>query len=153
MHCDYIEGIFKSKWLSKLIGKGVLNGSKFKLEKFIYRSFFNFKKNYIVSPLFILFESLEKLKPSIGLKLYTQGNSKKKRIKATPIILNFRAQYIKALYWLLKAIQLRVDFRFQDKMYSELENISLNKSTSYLKMKKEYYNYAVIFKSAKRFNW
>ena len=53
---------------------------------------------------------------------------------------------------MLKAIQLRSDFFFSTKIYNELENLSLNESIHHIKMKKEYYNYAIIFKSAKRFN-
>ena len=153
MKSNYIEGVFRSKWLSKFISKGSIKGNKFKLEKFLYFSFFELKKNFVLSPLFLFFEALEKLKPSVGLKIYTQGNSKKKRVKACPILLNFCSQYTKALYWMLKAIQLRTDLFFHVKIYNELENITLNESVNHMKMKKEYYNYAIIFKSAKRFNW
>jgi hypothetical protein len=52
----------------------------------------------MVSPLFIFFEALEKLKPSAGLRLYIKGNTKKKRIKACPVILTFGRQYTKSIY-------------------------------------------------------
>lgn len=153
MKSMYIEGTFRSKWLSKFISKGTIKGNKFKFEKFLYQSFFDFKKNYVFSPLFLFFEVLEKLKPSVGLKLYTQGHSKKKRIKACPIILSFNSKYNKALYWLLKGIQLRTDFFFHSKIYSEIKSISLNKTFTAIKMKKNYYKHAVVFKSMKRFKW
>jgi len=76
----------------------MIKGYKSKFEKFLYKSFFDLKKNYVFSAVFLFFEVLEKLKPAVGLKLYTQGNSKKKRIKACPTLLTFNSKYNKAIY-------------------------------------------------------
>jgi small subunit ribosomal protein S7 len=153
MSSDYLEGVFQSKWLSKFINKGILKGRKTKFEKFVYCSFFCLKKKLMVSPLFIFFEALEKLKPSAGLRLYIKGNTKKKRIKACPVILTFGRQYTKSIYWVLKAIQLRKELFLNDKLFGEFDNIVFNESVNPIKMKKDYYNYIVMFKSVKRFNW
>ena len=67
------------------------------IEHHIYRSFYNIKKKFDVSPLFIFFEVLEKLKPWIGLKIVNTSYSKKKRIQAYPIILTKNMQYNKAI--------------------------------------------------------
>jgi ribosomal protein S7 len=66
----YKEGIFQSYFLSKFINKLPLPYKKFSIEKIIYFTFYLIKKNLKYYPLFIFFEVLEKIKPSIGLQIY-----------------------------------------------------------------------------------
>ena len=77
----YNEGLYNSKWLSKFINKFCIQGKKLQIEKIIYYSFFLTKKKLNYYPIFIFFEVLEKIKPSIGLKIFKfkWGNSKKKK--------------------------------------------------------------------------
>lgn len=150
-HYNYIEGIFKCKWLSIFFCRWCF--SKNKIEKFIYFSFFLLKKRFVISPLFLFFEVLEKLKPSVGLKLYKNDNGKKKINKACPVILDSRLKYKKSLYWLMKSTQLRKDFFFSNKLYNDIKNLIFNRTNNSIRIKREYYNYAILFKSTKRFYW
>jgi hypothetical protein len=52
------------------------------------------------SPIFFLFEALEKIKPIIGLKLYKKKQKKKKMMKITaiPFFLTLALQYKKAIF-------------------------------------------------------
>jgi hypothetical protein len=150
-HYNYVEGIFKCKWVSNFINRWCFN--KVKVEFFLYFSFFLLKKQFIISPLFLFFEVVEKLKPSLGINLYSDGSGKKKKIKACPIILDSRLKYKKSLYWLMKSTQLRKNFFFQNKLYKDIESLTLKHTINSMQMKREYYNYAVLFKSSKRFHW
>jgi hypothetical protein len=150
-HYKYLEGVFKCKWVSNFISRWCFN--KVKIEKFFYFSFFLLKKKFIISPLFLFFEVIEKLKPSIGLNLYSENNGKKKNLKACPVILDSHLKYKKSLYWFMKSSQFRKDFFFQNKLYKDIVNLTLKYTVNSTQMKREYYNYAVLFKSSKRFHW
>jgi len=149
----YQEGIFKSKWLSKFISCLSFSGKKLKAEKLLYLSFFNFKKHFDINGLLLLFESLEHLKPQIGLRLNRLTKSKKKRIEAYPIVLKTSVQYKKAIFWLIKSIQMGKETYFFTKIHTEVLNIVFNKITNSMKKKKEYYTHAILFKSIKKFKW
>jgi hypothetical protein len=150
-YSKYIEGIFKCKWASNFISRWCFN--KIKVEKFFYFSFFLLKKKFIISPLFLFFEVIEKLKPSLGLKIYSENKNKQTKFKAYPTILDFRLKYKKSLYWLMKSTQLQKDLFFQNKLYKDIVNLTLKHTINSTQMKQEYYNYAVLFKSSKRFHW
>ena len=150
---SYQEGIFNSKWLSKFINCWFFKGENFKIEKLIYESFFFLKKKFNVNGLLLLFEVLEQLKPWIGLKLHRSNNQRKSQIQAHPVILTSNIQYRKAIYWLVKSFQLRKEINFSIRMSNEIKSIVFGEMTNSLKKKKEYYNYAVLFKSVRKFKW
>ena len=149
----YQEGIFKSKWLSKFINCLFVSGKKWKIEKLVYFSFFYFKKYFDWNGLLLLFECLEYLKPKIGFKLNRKIKSKKKNIQGYPILLKTNSQYKKAIFWLIKAIQLGKERHFYDKIQMEIKNINFNKITYSIKKKKDYYAHAILFKTIKKFKW
>lgn len=149
----YQEGIFNSKWLSKFINCWFFKGEKFKIEKLIYESFFCLKKKFNINGLLLLLEVLEQLKPWIGLKLHRSTNQRKSQIQAHPVILTSNIQYRKAIYWLVKSIQLRKEINFSIRMSNEIKGIVFGEMTNSLKKKKEYYKYAVLFKSVRKFKW
>jgi ribosomal protein S7 len=148
----YQEGIFNCKWLSRFMNCWFFKGEKSKIEKLIYNSFFFLKKKFNANGLLLLFEVLEQLKPWIGLKLQ-RNKQKKSQIEACPIILTSNIQYKKAIYWLIRSVQLRKEANFSNKMTNEITAIIFGEITNSLKKKKEYYNYAVLFKSVSRFKW
>ena len=123
----------------------------FLTEKLIYSVLYFFKKCFNIHSIFFLCEAFEKLKPWIGLRLHRVVKSKKKKIYAYPVIINNSTQNKKALYWLIKSFQSRKELSFLIKMTKELESILFNEMTESLRKKKEYYNYAILFKSVKKF--
>lgn len=149
----YIEGFFFSKLLSKLVNKLCFKGKKFYIEKILYYTFFLLKKKLRYYSLFIFFEVLEKIKPSIGLKLYKYKRGKKKKINAFPCLLNNSSQYKKSIEWLTKSIILRKEKKLYIKIYNELYNTLLNNPTYSLKKKKDYYKYVTLYKTVKKFKW
>lgn len=149
----YQEGVFNCQWLSKFINCCFFQGEKFKTEKLIYSSLFFLKKFLSTNGLLLLFEVLERLKPWIGLKLHRSDKQRKPLIQAQPVILTSNIQYRKAIYWLVKSIQLRKEKKFSIRMNNEIKGILLGEMMNSLKKKKEYYNYAVLFKSVRKFKW
>jgi ribosomal protein S7 len=90
----YTEGIFFSKWFSKFINNCFRLRNKIIAEKILYQIFFLVKKKLNFSCLFFFFETLEKVKPVVGLKVFTVGKNK---TKAIPIFLHVGLQYKKAM--------------------------------------------------------
>ena len=133
---NYQEGVFKSKWLSKFINYWCVEGEKSKIEKIVYYSFINLKKEFNGNILWFFFEVLEQLKPWIGLRLRRTVKSKKKQVEVYPIIITINIQYRKAIYWIVKSIQLRKERNLSIKISSEIKNILFNEITSSLKKKK-----------------
>lgn len=117
----------------------------------MYFSFFFFKKHLEANGLFLLFECLEYLKPHVGLKLTRTIKSRKKIIQAQPMVLKVNAQYRKAIYWFIKAIQLGKETYFHSKLQTEVNNILFDRVTYSVKKKKEYYSRAILFKSMQKF--
>jgi ribosomal protein S7 len=68
-----------------------------------------------------------------------------------PFILDNLAQYKKSIYWLVKAIKLRKEFFLTDKVIKEFYDIIFYNKGDSLKKKKNYYRYAVIFKSGTKY--
>jgi ribosomal protein S7 len=93
----YVEGIFFSKLLSRLVNKLCFKGKKFYIERVLYYTFFLLKKKLKYYALFIFFEVLEKIKPSVGLKIYKYKRGKKTKINAFPYLLNNSLQYKKSI--------------------------------------------------------
>ena len=149
----YKDAIFQSRWLSKFISCLFFTGKKWKAEKMIYFSFFCLKYFFIINMLYLFLEILECLKPWIGIKIYHTLKGKRKKIQAYPIILTINTQYKKAIYWLLSSIKLRQELNFCIKINTEIKNIIFNETTNSFKKKKEYYNYAILFKSTQKFKW
>ena len=148
----YQEGIFRSKWLSKFVNCLDTTGKTFKTEKIVYYAFFFFKKYFDIYSFFFFLETLEILRPFIGLKLIKLNNSKS-NIQVCPITLSITKQYKKAIYWLIKAIQLRKEVCLVSRIYIEIKSVVFKELTACVQKKKEYYNYAIMFKSMKKFKW
>jgi ribosomal protein S7 len=149
----YQEGVFNCQWLSKFINCLFFKGKKFKIEKLVYSSFLFLKKFLNANGLLLLFETLEQLKPWIGLKLHRSIKQRNSQIQASPVTLTSNIQYRKAIYWLVKSIQIRKETNFLKRMSNEIKGIILSDMTNSLKRKKEYYNYTVLFKSVRKFKW
>jgi len=145
--------LFNCQWLSKFISCLSFNGAKFKIERLVYHTFLFLKKFLNVNGLLSLLEVLEQLKPWIGLKLQRGLKQRKYQIQAHPVTLTTNIQYKKAIYWLVKSIQLRKETKFSIRMGNEIKNVIFGETTNSLKKKKEFYNYAILFKSIRKFKW
>jgi len=117
------------------------------------RFFFNIKKQLLISPLFLFFEVLERLKPGIGLKIYTQKKRKVVKTTAAPYIITPTHAYKKAVFWLYKAVKARKETKAQQRFFFELCDVAFNNTGGSLMKKKEHYKYAVFFKAVKKFKW
>ena len=113
--------------------------------------FFFFKKKFNFSCLFLFFEILEKIKPTIGLKIYSLSNNKKTR--AIPFFLNLSLQYKKALYWLFLSIKMRKENTILCKIHNEFYDIIIRNIGNSYNKKKNYYKHTILFKTIKRFKW
>jgi len=153
MQSHSLDGVFWSKWLTKFFNKFCFTGKFFLVEKTIYLSFFYIKKNLNSSALFFFFEVLEKIKPMIGLKLYTLKKRKIQRAAAVPYVVNFTLQYKKAIFWIVNSIKLRKEKTGFLRVFQEFHDILLNKTGNSFLKKKEFYQNVVLFKSAKKFKW
>lgn len=126
-------------------------GKKFLFEKILYFSFFLIKKKLSGCPFFFFFEVLEKIKPIIGLKLYTLKKKKLERVTATPYILRVSLQYKKAMFWLVNAIKMRKEKTWDRKLFHEFCETILNKNGNAILKKKDFYKYVILFKTTKKF--
>jgi len=149
----YMEGIFKSIWLSKFINQWFFIGEQFNIEKIIYFSFFLIKKKLKCSPIFIFFEVLEKIRPLIGLKIYKKKKRKLTKVTASPIIIKEPIQYKRAIFWLATAIKFRKEKFLSLKILQEFYGIIFFNTGNTLKKKKEFYQYAIMYKTIKKFKW
>lgn len=149
----YIEGFFQSKWFSKFINQWFFKGNTNKTEKILYKSFFILKKLLNCCPIFFFFEVIEKIKPEIGLKIHRKRQLKITGSTTVPYILDNLEQYKKSICWLVKAIKLRQDFFLSDKINKEFYDIIVNNKGESLKKKRDYYKYAVMFKSLTKYKW
>lgn len=152
-NCIPQKDIFNFKWFSKFINCWFFKGQSYKIEKLVFNSFFFIKKILNVNGLLLLFEVLEQLKPLVGLKISRNNKQKKSHIKAYPKILTTKTQYRKSIYWLIKSIQIRKEINFYIRISNEIKNVIFCDLTSSLKKKKEYYNYAILFKSVHKYKW
>lgn len=148
----YLEGVYKSFWLSCLINHWAGAGRKNSLEKIIYLNLKHIKSKIKSSPLFFLYEVLEKIKPIIGLKVFLNKNKKIKKIKALPHLLNTLLQYKKAIFWLVKSIKIRKEKNLFLKINNELYD-TFNSTGNSLKKKGDYYKNISLFKTIKKFKW
>lgn len=122
-------------------------------EYIISSVFFLFKKKLRIAPLFFFFEVIEKIKPIVGLKLYKKQRKKINGVIALPYLLDIPLRYKKAIFWLSRAIKLRVGSTFFVKIFQEFYDILfLNSGLSY-KKKKEYYGYSMLYKKVHKFKW
>lgn len=128
-------------------------GKKYLVEKIIYLYMYFIKKKLSGSGIFFFFESLEKVKPTIGLKFYVLKKKKVQRMTAIPYIATVVLQYKKAIFWLMNAIQIRKEKKWCFKVFQEFYDILLNKSGASLLKKKEFYKYVILFKTTKKFKW
>jgi ribosomal protein S7 len=149
----YLEGTFHSKWFSKFINHWFFFGASFQTEKLLYLVFFIIKTKFNCCPIFFFFESLEKIKPSIGLKFFKKKKKKKIKVTAVPFVLPLAAQYQKAVLWLAKSIRVRHEQKLVSKIVNELYSVNFLGVGESLKKKTEYYKFAVVFKTTKRFKW
>jgi len=149
----YIEGVFKSRWLSKFINQWSFTSEKIKIENLIYSVLFLYKRNYNFCGLSYFFQALEKIKPIVGLKIYKKSWGRKKKIRVASFILPVGLQYKKAIFWLSKSMKLRKEIHLKDKLVNELNDILCNTTSLALKKKKEHYKFAVMFKAVKKFKW
>jgi ribosomal protein S7 len=149
----FVEGFFRSKWLSKLLNSWFFFGQQQQVEFLVYASFFLMKKKLDVCPLFYFFEVLEKIKPMLGLKIYKQKNRKVNKHLIVPYILKVSVRYKKAIYWFIRAVKTQKG-GVLIKVVQEILDVlfSVNSSVCILK-KKECYNHALLFKKAKKFKW
>ena len=145
--------LFNCQWLYKFISCLSFNGEKFKIERLVYNTFLFLKKFLNINGLLLLLEVLEQLKPWIGLKLRRGLKQRKYQIQAHPVILTTNIQYKKAIYWLVKSIFIRKETKFSIRMSNEIKNIIFSETTNSLKKKKEFYKYAILFKSIRKFKW
>lgn len=150
---SYIDGIFKSKWYSKFINQCCIKGNKFYMEKIIYFTFYLIKKNLKYSGLLIFFEILEKLKPSLGLRIFKLNKNKHKKFIVYSCLLKASLQYKKGIFWLKKGILLRKEQFLNLKIYNEFFDVLFTNEALSLKKKKEYYKFIVMFKGIKKFKW
>jgi ribosomal protein S7 len=126
-------------------------GKKNLMEKILYFSFFLLKKKLSGCAVFFFFEALEKVKPVVGLKLYTLKKRKIQRTTAVPYIASLSLQYKKAIFWLMSAIKIRKEKKWSSKLFQEFYDIILNKTGNSFLKKKEFYKYVILFKTTKKF--
>lgn len=147
------DGLIFSFILAKFIKYFTFKGLHSKVERLISFSFFLLKKLGQV-PFFLFSESIEKLKPLVGIKL-SKVNKKKLKIKVIgkPEPCLPENQYKQSMLWLSGAVRLSKDRFFSVKLISELCAICFLNSGAALTKKTDFYKLAVAHKTTRNFRW
>jgi len=149
------EPIYLSKLFLHFINNFIFINLRLKMEKIIYFSFFQWKKQLSVIPIFYFFETLLKIRPIIGFYLYIiKKKRKKKKIKIKPYYMTFKRRWQKAIYWLTRTLKMeREKQQLSFGIINELYSIVFFGKSLALKQKKRHYNTILLFKSSKNYKW
>ncbi len=147
------DGVYRSTGLLYFINTFSSEGKTFLAEKILYRSFFFIKKTLNSSGSFIFLGAVEKIKPIVGLKLYTLKKRKLQRVIAMPYLTSNSIQYKKAMFWFVKAIKLRKEKKCFLKIVNEFYDVLVNNTGISLLTKKGFYSSIVLCKKVKTFKW
>lgn len=149
-----IEYIYMSKLFLKFLNTLIFFNLKIKIEKFIYVSFFLWKKTYKTTPLFFFFQALLEVRPLIGFYLYISKKKQKKIIKIKPYYLSFIGRWQKAIYWFTRGLKTNLYMHgFYTSFVQELFNITYLNVSNVLKQKLKFYQTILLFKSTKNYKW
>jgi len=118
LNCDTI---YNSVWIKKFVSS--LGGSSKLFTNLV--KFIKIKHRY--ETLFLFFEILEKIKPTV----FTFNKKRGKTLLKVPLLINNVVQYKKAIHWLLLTIKSRKENLFLTKIYLEFLGILKNHSTVY----------------------
>ena len=148
------DNIYMSKLFLKFINSFIFTSLKFKMEKLIYNTFFFWKKQLNIIPLFFLFEALFKIRPLIGFYIYIVKTKQNKKIKIKPHFMPFEARWKKAIYWLSRSIKIDRDKQsFFSNIINEVLNITTLEKGISLQQKIKYYKTILSFKTSKNYIW
>lgn len=151
-----LDPLYKSYWYSKFLNKLMLNGKKHVIEKIMSQLFYKFKLKYKATPITLLFLSLIRLKPLIGIIPKRIG----KLWKTVPTPLEPRRQLVLALKWLHSHIKLHPEYNLRNKITKTfsvlLRKNSKNKRTKtndLLIKQQEHYELVAKNRINTRFRW
>ena len=146
------ENVYLSKLILKFINILIFVTLKTKMEKFLYFSFFYWKKLLNTIPLFYFFETLLKIRPVIGFYIYIIKINKKNKIKIKPYFMTFTARLQKAIYWLSRSIKIEKE-KLSFNIINEFYNIVFFNRSNALLQKMKFYKTILLFKTSKRYKW
>jgi small subunit ribosomal protein S7 len=151
-----LDPLYKSYWYSKFLNKLMLDGKKHAIEKTISQLFYKFKLKYRATPITLLFVSIIRLKPLIGIIPKRLG----KLWKSVPYPLQPRRQLVIALKWLVSHIKLEKGYNLRTRVISTFASVFRRKSKNkrakpneLLKKKKVHYFQVVTDRINTRFRW
>lgn len=143
--------ILNSFWLNKFVNILMLKGKKLKAQKIIFNLFFLLKQSFFFNPIFIFFNALDILKPTLELSFIKVG----KRTYSIPIPIIFFRQYLIVLRWFKKVFQKSKSTKsFSNKLFSEINSLILKKNQSELwKTKSSIYQKALKNRAYAHYRW
>jgi len=127
---------------------------RFRIEKFSNEILFLWKKKLNCPFIFFFLEAIYKLKPILGYNLFiVKKKNRKKLIKIHPFLLNERMRTNRAIFWLCRAIKLRVEFSFTLKVLCEIFSINFLHTSLALLQKIKSYTIISVNKTSKNYLW
>jgi ribosomal protein S7 len=101
-----VEGVYFSYWVGRLATMFMREGKKKRTMWSIYKALLLLKFQYNKSPLLILYEILESVKPIFLLRKYKRGR-RSKVLNLYPYVASNTKRYLKALQWLHDDLEVR----------------------------------------------
>ena len=143
--------ILNSFWLNKFINILIIRGKKIKAQKIIFNLFFLLKQTFFFNPIFIFFNALDILRPTLELSSIKIG----KRKYSIPIPVIFFRQYLIVLRWFKKNFQKAKSTKsFSAKLFTEINFLILKKNQSELwKIKSSLYQKALANRAYAHYRW
>jgi ribosomal protein S7 len=107
----------------------MLKGKKIKAQKIIFNLFFLIKQSFFFNPIFIFFNALDILRPTLELSLIKIG----KKNYTIPVPVIFFRQYLIVLRWFKRFFQKPKTIKnFSAKLFTEINFLILKKNQSEL---------------------
>nr|YP_009118116.1 ribosomal protein S7 [Malawimonas californiana]AJF22872.1 ribosomal protein S7 [Malawimonas californiana] len=139
---------YKDIVLTKLINTLMKNGKKSIAEKAVYKTLELIKTKYNKSPLPILKEAIENIKPSVEVKTIKK-HGKEYRI---PCEINTKRQQSLGIRWIVKSLKKSSEKGLKFKLFNEIMN-ALNKKGLAYKMKDDMHQQAEKNRSNIHYRW
>lgn len=151
-----LDPLYKSYWYSKFVNKLMLNGKKHVIEKVLVKVWYSFKLKNEARPIEILFSSLIRLKPLVGIIKKRRG----KGWKEIPFPLEPRRQLVISLKWLISQIRMDPEITLYARTLRTLSGLfnkklkkKRNRTSDVLRKKKSHYYSIIKDRVNTRFRW
>lgn len=144
-----LDLFYNSYWLGKFINHFIKKGKKEKIEKEFNLIFITLKLIFNISIILLFLESIEKIKPTFGLKYANVAG----KLREFPVVLTRDKQRSKALFNLKLLILNRKEWYLKQRILNELLDLCTLSNHELLKQKDENFKKSIINRFNLRYSY